>query len=111
MFLPQENNLKILFILLFLKVKWGIYWELLLGYVHINRVCFVTELGGQQASGLAGLPCKFCPLQLVTSGSFSRDSEMPGLPDIHRMVSPQSPVREWTVLGLIPPAKQCAMHT
>lgn len=68
-----------------------------MGYAHIRHVHFVTELAGQQSSGLVGLPCKFRPLQLVTSGSFSRDSEIPGLPAIHPTVSPQTPIRDRTV--------------
>lgn len=91
------------FFFFFLKVTWGIYWELLLGYAHIHHVHFVTELAGQQSSGLVGLPCKFRPLQLAASGSFSRGSEISGLPAIHPTVSPQAPIRDRTVqMSFIP---------
>lgn len=108
----QLKNPPTLFFFFILKVTWGIYWELLLGYAHIHHVHFVTELAGQQSSGLVGLPCKFRPLQLVTSGSFSRGSEISGLPAIHPTVSPQAPIRDRTVQmsftphAALPPSSQ-----
>lgn len=112
MFLPQENYKKILFIYLFIFLKGKVgdllgatfrlcaYWS----YILCNWANWSSKLS------LVGLPCKFCPLQLVTSGSFCRDSGKSGLPDVHHMVSPRSPIRECIMLRLIPEANEWRTH-